>query len=72
MLDTIRITETPEGVALKLTCVGFYARSIAWFIDALIQTVMIIAFLMVLSRMGDFGLGLFFIILFFVTIQHDF
>jgi len=65
MLDTIRITETPEGVELKLTCAGFYARGIAWLIDALIQGLIIIALLFVLPRLGDFGMGLFFIIIFF-------
>jgi len=66
MLDTIRYTETPEGVELKLTGVGFYARSIAWFIDALIQLLIIIAFLFVLPRLGDFGMGLLFIVMFFL------
>ena len=66
MLDTIRIIETPEGVELKLTCVGFYARSIAWLIDALIQGFILIALLFVLPRLGDFGMGLFFIIIFFL------
>ncbi len=66
MLDTIRIIETPEGVELKLTCVGFYARSIAWLIDALIQGFILVALLFVLPRLGDFGMGLFFIIIFFL------
>lgn len=66
MLDTIRTTETPEGVELKLTCAGFYARSIAWLIDTLIQGLIIIALLFVLPRLGDFGMGLFFIIIFFI------
>lgn len=66
MLDTIKITETPEGVELKQTCVGFYARSIAWFIDALIQTFIIIVLLFILPRLGDFGMGLLFIVMFFL------
>lgn len=66
MLDTIKITETPEGVELKQTCVGFYARSIAWFIDALIQTFIIIALLFILPGLGDFGMGLLFIVMFFL------
>jgi len=66
MLDTIKIAETPEGVELKLTCVSFYARSIAWLLDALIQGAIIILFLFILSGLGDFGMGLLFIIMFFL------
>lgn len=66
MLDTIKNTETPEGVELKLTCVSFYARSIAWLIDAIIQAFLIIAFVIVLPGLGDFGMGLLFIVLFFL------
>jgi len=66
MLDTIKIAETPEGVELKLTCVSFYARSIAWLLDALIQGAIIIFFLFILSGLGDFGMGLLFIIMFFL------
>jgi uncharacterized RDD family membrane protein YckC len=64
MLDTIKIAETPEGVALEITCAGFYARGIAWFFDALIQGAMIFFMAMVLPNLGNFGLGLFFIGLF--------
>ncbi len=66
MLDTVKIAETPEGVALKLTCVSFYARSIAWMIDALIQGAVIILLLFVLPGLGDFGMGLLFIVMFFL------
>ncbi len=66
MLDTIKTAETPEGVALKLTCVGFYARSIAWMLDALIQGVIIILLLFILPQLGDFGMGLLFIVMFFL------
>lgn len=66
MLDTVKIAETPEGVELKLTCVSFYARSLAWLIDALIQAAVIILFLFVLPGLGDFGMGLLFIIMFFL------
>ena len=66
MLDTIKIAETPEGVELRLTCVSFYARGIAWLIDALIQAIVLIAFLFILSKLGDFGVGLFFIVMFFL------
>jgi uncharacterized RDD family membrane protein YckC len=67
MLDTIKTVETPEGVTLQLTCVSFYARSIAWFIDALIHAVFLIFFLFLLPQLGDFGMGLFLIVLFLLT-----
>ena len=64
MLDTIKIAETPEGVELKLTCVSFFSRSLAWIIDALIQGLIIIIFLFLLPKLGDFGMGLLFIVMF--------
>ncbi len=64
MLDTIRRIETPEGVELELTCAGIYARSIAWLVDGLIQLLVVVIFLFLLPRMGDFGQGLLFILLF--------
>lgn len=64
MLDTIKTAETPEGVELKLTCVSFYARSIAWLIDALIQGAVILLLLFILPRLGDFGMALLLIIIF--------
>ena len=66
MLDTIRTIETPEGVELKLTCASFYARSVAWFIDLLIQLFIMTIFLFILPKLGDFGMGLLFIFLFFL------
>ncbi len=66
MLDTIKIAETPEGVELKLTCVSFFARSLAWGIDALIQGFIILLLLFVLPQLGDFGTGLLLIIFFFL------
>jgi len=66
MLDTVKTAETPEGVELKLTCAGFYIRSIAWLIDALIQGFIIILFAFILPRLGDFGMGLLFIVMFFL------
>ncbi len=66
MLDTIRIAETPEGVELKLTCAGFYVRGIAWLFDALIQGFIILLFTFLLPRLGDFGMGLLFVVMFFL------
>lgn len=64
MLDTIKTAETPEGVELQLTCAGFYVRSIAWLIDALIQGLVIVLLILVLPRLGNFGMGLLFIAMF--------
>jgi uncharacterized RDD family membrane protein YckC len=66
MLDTVKTAETPEGVELQLTCAGFYVRGVAWFLDALIQMLLIIALSFSLPFLGEFGLGLFFIALFFI------
>ena len=66
MLDTIRTAETPEGVELKLTCAGFYVRSIAWLLDACIQGVILILLMMLLPRLGSFGMGIMLIVLFFL------
>lgn len=66
MLDTIKFAETPEGVELKLTCAGFYARSIAWLLDALIQGFILLLFIFLLPRLGEFGVGLLFIVAFFL------
>ncbi len=67
MLDTVKTAETPEGVELKLTCVSFYARGVAWLLDILIQGFIIILFLFILPRLGDFGLGLLYIGMFFLN-----
>lgn len=67
MLDTIRVAETPEGVELKLTCAGFYIRGIAWLIDALIQGAVVILFILLLPSLGNFGMGLLFIVMFLLN-----
>jgi uncharacterized RDD family membrane protein YckC len=67
MLDTIKIIETPEGVELKLTCAGIYVRGLAWLIDALIHTIILIVLSLILPRFGNFGMGLFAIIFFLLN-----
>lgn len=66
MIDTIRIAETPEGVTLEMTCAGFYVRGIAWLIDASIQAIILLVLVLLLPGLGNFGMGLFFIALFFL------
>ncbi len=67
MLDTIKKIETPEGVELPLTCAGFYVRSIAWLLDALIQWVLLFLLGIALPSLGDFGMGLFLIAVFIIN-----
>ncbi len=64
MLDTIKTVETPEGVELVLSCAGFYVRSIAWLLDALIQGVILLLLGIALPSLGKFGMGLFLIAIF--------
>ncbi len=67
MLDTTKKIETPEGVELPLTCAGFYARSIAWLVDALIQGVLLLLLGIALPSLGDFGMGLFLLAIFLIN-----
>ena len=66
-LDTIKSIETPEGVQLPLTCAGFYIRSIAWLLDALIQGVLLLLLGTGLSSLGELGTGLFLIVVFIIN-----
>jgi uncharacterized RDD family membrane protein YckC len=65
-LDTVFITETPEGIALPLRPAGVTTRSYAFLIDALLRMVVLIAASSVLSAMSHFGTGLFLVLLFAV------
>ena len=67
MLDTIKKIETPEGIELPHTCAGFYVRSIAWLLDALIQGVLLFLLGIALPSLGDFGMGLFLIAVFIIN-----
>jgi len=63
-LDTVFITETPEGIALPLRPAGMAARSFAYLIDALLRVAILIAAASVLGAMSRFGTGLFLILTF--------
>jgi uncharacterized RDD family membrane protein YckC len=63
-LDTVFITETPEGIALPLRPAGMMARSFAYLIDALLRVAILIAAASVLGAMSRFGSGLFMILTF--------
>ena len=64
MIDTRRPIQTPEGVELGLRVAGPVARAYAWIIDLFIRTAIYIVFVLVLSVLGNFGMGLFLIIMF--------
>ncbi len=66
MLDTTREIEVPEGVELSLAVAGIVSRSLAFLIDFAIRWAGIAAISMVLSYLGGFGKGLFFILVFIV------
>jgi len=65
-LDTLHTFETPEGVELGLRVAGPLPRALAWIIDALIRYSGLAAVSIALTAMGDFGNGLFLILLFLV------
>ena len=63
-LDTVFVSETPEGIALQLRPAGVMARSYAYLVDAFLRVVVLIAAASVLSAMSRFGTGLFLIVAF--------
>ncbi len=64
MLDTPRVVTTPEGIELTIKVAGPIARAQAWLVDLLIRAVAYIAFAIILSALGKFGMGIFAIFMF--------
>ena len=64
MLDTYREIETPEGVELHLRAAGPVARALAYAIDLLLRGALLLVLSIGLSAMGNFGGGMFLILLF--------
>lgn len=64
MLDTYREVETPEGVELQLRAAGPVARALAFVIDLLLRGVILVLLSIGLSIVGNFGMGLFLIVVF--------
>ena len=60
-LDTVFISETPEGIALALRPAGVMARTYAYLVDALIRLAVLLAASTILSALSRFGGGLFLI-----------
>jgi len=66
MLDTVREVHTPEGVALRLPAAGPVPRALAWLIDLAIRGAALMAVSIVLGMFGEFGGGVYLIVLFVV------
>ena len=64
MLDTTYQIETPEGVELELRLCGIPARMLAWIIDSFIRLGLYIVLSTSLSWAGDFGFGIYLILIF--------
>ena len=64
MLDTYREVETPVGVELQLRAAGPVARALAFVIDLLLRGVILVLLSISLSIVGNFGMGLFLIVVF--------
>jgi len=66
MLDTTREIEVPEGVELSLAVAGLVSRSLAFMIDLLVRWTGLLIISSIVSYLGNFGGGLFLIIVFLV------
>jgi len=59
MLDTGRRIATPEGIELSLRLAGPVPRALAWALDLAIRLAVLLVGSMVLSQLGNFGVGAF-------------
>jgi len=66
MLDTTREIEVPEGVELSIAVAGLVSRSLAFMIDLVVRWAALAAIAGVLSYLGNFGQGIYLIIIFLV------
>ncbi|MGL4184879.1 MAG: RDD family protein [Thiotrichaceae bacterium] len=66
-LDTIYTVNTPEGIALQLTPAGPVPRFLAWIVDLLLRTGIVLVLLIGLSlALGNTGRGIALIFAFFL------
>ncbi|MCL2875188.1 MAG: RDD family protein [Betaproteobacteria bacterium] len=63
-LDTIRTIETPEGVNIRLRLAGPVPRALAWLFDFFIRFILWLITLFFLTRLGNFGFGIWMIVFF--------
>lgn len=75
MLDTLEKIETPEGVSLSVRPAGLYVRTLAWFIDILIQAVAFVVIALVFLSVGiafvGFGIIAAFVLKWFYNIIFE-
>lgn len=64
MFDTVINLETPEGATLQLHPAGPVVRALAWSIDLAIRAIVLLLLGMALSRLGDFGVGIYLLLVF--------
>jgi uncharacterized RDD family membrane protein YckC len=60
-LDTLRTITTPEGVELNLRLAGPVPRACAWAIDLVLRAAILLGLMVVVSALGQLGLGIFLI-----------
>ena len=65
MIDTVRTTETPEGVEVGLRLAGAPVRFSAWLVDTLIRYAALTPVGTILMALEETGRGLFLLLLFF-------
>lgn len=67
MLDTLCQIETPEGVFLQLRAAGALPRAQAWMIDFLLRGAVFSGVLLVVSWLGQGGIGIASVVMFLLT-----
>jgi uncharacterized RDD family membrane protein YckC len=65
-IDNMRRVETPEGVEIALRLAGPIPRAWAWLIDLVIRALILVVLATPLSILGNFGNGIFLIVLFVI------
>lgn len=64
VLDTLILVETPEGIALRLRAAGIMPRALAWAVDFAVRLAVVWALAVMLTMLGEGGMGLYLIALF--------
>lgn len=64
MLDTMEKIETPEGVELNLRPAGPFPRLLAWLIDSMLKTAIIVIAIIIIASLGTFFEGITLLIIF--------
>ncbi len=66
MLDTTRSISTPEGIELSLRLAGPVPRALAWLIDLLVRSAIMLALSIALAIFGKFGMAVLLLIAFLI------